>query len=129
MTATYVWAGPCVSRTAFGSIYHGLIRELDGVSVEYRVGDAVLLESGSSSKLPFVAILDRFWEDNAGEMMLNARWFYRPMDVPSDIKMPAAPRNALFLSNQVRLRVRGFPNFYPALYPFPGLPAGFSATI
>lgn len=99
--ATYVWPEPAVAELGGVVHYDAILRESGTQHTVFRVGDVVLLESGSA-ELPFLALVEKLWESADGEMMLTARWFYRPEDASRMAPLPSpALEKEILLSTQV----------------------------
>ncbi|OIV92428.1 hypothetical protein TanjilG_25158 [Lupinus angustifolius] len=53
---------------------------IKGTNVIVRVGDSVLMHPPQSSKLPYVARVDKIEHDNRNSVNVRIRWYYRPED-------------------------------------------------
>lgn len=101
--AYFAWPEAPVAVTGDVTYYHSILRESGGRQTIFHVGDVALFEADAGLP-PFVGLLERLSEQD-GEMMVTARWFYRPQDA---VKVGATPphshrENEIYLSGQVRM--------------------------
>lgn len=100
-TVVYTWPEPSVGTYAAGATYNVLARDVGGRRTTFRVGDVALFEA-ENSHLPFIGLIEKLWETPDHDMLLSARWFFRPCDCPPTVPMPPDLReNEIFFSNQV----------------------------
>jgi hypothetical protein len=105
VVATYGWPEPSVGASINGTLYNVLSREIGGQITYFRVGDVALFEAEGSAP-PYVGVIEKLWESPDSEMLLSARWFFRPIDCPASVPLPPDVRsNELFYSSQVRKRL------------------------
>lgn len=110
VVATYGWPEPSVGSSTSGTLYNVVSREIGGEITYFRVGDVALFEAEGSAP-PYVGVIEKLWESPDSEMLLTARWFFRPSDCPSGLLLSSEVRsNELFYSSQVCKRLE-----FPAL--------------
>ncbi|CAG06951.1 unnamed protein product, partial [Tetraodon nigroviridis] len=68
---------PCREESEEDRVY---IQDCSYDNNTYRVGDFVYVEPSESKLQPHIVLIERMWEDKAGERWIYGCWFYRPTE-------------------------------------------------
>ena len=77
------WSAPPIGQRGAEIFYPEVTvstRATRGQAVAVRVGDVALLQS-EGKEPPYVAMVERFWEQAGGPKMMRVRWFFRRRDL------------------------------------------------
>lgn len=101
--ATFMWPERPVTAAGAVSYYNVLLCEIGPRKKFFRVGDVALFASEAGTP-PFVGLIEKLFEGEDGEMMVDARWFFRPEDITCNSPFAEPKENEVYWSSQVGLK-------------------------